>query len=102
MSESNDHSSNYPTRAHGSIPSFYTIEEEAEFFDTHDFSEFWHELQPAEVRRIYSKNMHIRLDDTMDRELDQLATQAGMKKATLARQWLKERIQQEKTRRHAS
>lgn len=30
----------YPTEAHGRIPSFADIEEEAAFWDTHDFTDF--------------------------------------------------------------
>jgi predicted glycoside hydrolase/deacetylase ChbG (UPF0249 family) len=32
------------------IPDFSSREEEAEFWDTHDFSEFWDELQPVPPR----------------------------------------------------
>ena len=48
MSNTDDQSSKYPTQAHGSIPAFHNVEEEATFFDTHDFSDFWNELRPAE------------------------------------------------------
>ncbi len=95
MSNTDDQSNKYPTQAHGSIPAFHNVEEEATFFDTHDFSDFWNELRPAEIRRTYSENVHIRLDNTMNRELDELAQKAGMKKATLARQWLRERLEEE-------
>lgn len=98
MSEVYDRSHRYPTETHGSIPAFKNEEEEAAFFDTHDFTEFWDELRPAEIRRTYSENMHIRLDNRMNRELDELAQKAGMKKATLARQWLRERLEQEQER----
>ncbi len=40
----------YPTEAHGRIPAFNNIEEEAAFWDTHDVTEFdGQELQPVEV-----------------------------------------------------
>ena len=31
------------------IPEFATREEEAEFWDTHDFTDYWDELEPANV-----------------------------------------------------
>lgn len=39
----------YPTPAHGRIPSFANIEEEAEFWDTQDFTDFVDETWPVEV-----------------------------------------------------
>jgi predicted glycoside hydrolase/deacetylase ChbG (UPF0249 family) len=99
MSDLNERSHRYPTEAHGSIPAFQNIEEEAEFFDTHDFSEFWDELEPVEIQHPLEKKMQVRLDGTMDYELEQFARKAGMKKATLARQWLKERLQEERQKR---
>ena len=39
----------YPTEAHGSIPAFTSYEEEAEFWDTHDFTDFQAETEPAKV-----------------------------------------------------
>jgi hypothetical protein len=38
----------YPTGQHGRIPSFNNIEEEAEFWDTHDFTDYWEESRPVE------------------------------------------------------
>ena len=39
----------YPTGAHGRIPSFANIEEEAEFWDTHDFTDYMDETWPVKV-----------------------------------------------------
>jgi hypothetical protein len=39
----------YPTEAHGRIPAFANIEEEAEFWDTHDLTDFLEESPPVEV-----------------------------------------------------
>ncbi len=40
----------YPTETHGRIPSFANRDEEAEFWDSHDTTEFYGvELQPVEV-----------------------------------------------------
>jgi hypothetical protein len=40
----------YPTEAHGSIPAFNSYEEEAAFWDTHDFTEFADQTTPVRVR----------------------------------------------------
>jgi len=96
MNEEFNRSSRYPTEAHGSIPAFHTIEEEAEFFDTHDFSEFWNEGEPVSIRHAKNKSIQIRWDDEADSELQHLADIRHISKSTLARVWLLERLEQER------
>lgn len=102
MNEIDDRSHRYPTEPKGSIPAFRTTEEEAEFFDTHDFNEFWDELEPVELQHTLEDKIQVRLDKTMSNELELFAQKRGMKKATLVRQWLRERLTEEKAHRHAS
>jgi predicted HicB family RNase H-like nuclease len=83
------------------IPDFRNREEEAEFFDTHDFTEFWHEGIPVKPHRTYSESMQVRLDPETDHALQSIADRKGLKKSTLARIWLQERLHQELDR-HAS
>lgn len=83
------------------IPDFNNGEEEAEFFDTHDFTEFWDEGTPVKPRRIYSQSMQVRLDPRIDAELQEFVNEQSVKKSTLARMWLEQRIRQEHER-HAS
>ncbi|HCI80477.1 MAG TPA: hypothetical protein DHW02_12395 [Ktedonobacter sp.] len=73
MSEEFNRSSRYPTEAHGSIPVFRHMEEEAEFFDTHDFSEFWNEGEPVRIRLPKSKSMRLHWDAEADSQLHHLA-----------------------------
>src|SRR5437764_2790991 len=86
MSERTDYKGPaYPTEAHGSIPAFYSCEEEAGFWDTHDFTDFKQETTPVNVRRGLSANVQVRFDPETDHELDAIARESGMKKATLIR-----------------
>jgi hypothetical protein len=39
----------YPTPAVGKIPVFHSVEEEAEFWDTHDFTDFLDESSAVEI-----------------------------------------------------
>jgi hypothetical protein len=39
----------YPTPAHGHIPAFHSIDEEAEFWDTHDVTDFLAESRPVHL-----------------------------------------------------
>ena len=54
----------YPTEAHGRIPAFANVEEEAAFWDTHDCTDFAPESTPVEVtvNQELAERLTIRLD----------------------------------------
>ncbi len=87
----------YPTPAHGRIPAFQNIEEEAAFWDTHSFTDFDEELTPVEVR--ISKNLSaplsVRLDPRDRAEIVRQAQAKGVGPSTLIRMWVKEHLEQE-------
>jgi hypothetical protein len=88
----------YPTEAHGRIPAFQSIEEEAAFWDTHDVTEFvGQEMRPVAVTvgADLADRLTVRLDQADRRELDRRARAKGIGPSTLARMWLKERLRQE-------
>lgn len=98
MSERTYKGPKYPTKAHGSIPAFNSYEEEANFWDTHDFTEFEAETRPTKVvaSRGFSAKVEVRLEPDTDHELEALALKKGMKKSTLIRTWILERLSQER------
>lgn len=77
------------------IPQFQSYEEEAKFWDTHDFTEFADELRPVKAR--FAKNLtatlNIRLDQATLERLRRQARQRGVGPTTLARMWLLEQLQ---------
>ncbi|MGI8476388.1 MAG: CopG family antitoxin [Thermomicrobiales bacterium] len=88
----------YPTEAHGRIPSFADIEEEATFWDTHDLAEFYGvELLPVEKtdNPALKNRLTLRLDPADREDLAKRARAIGVDVATLASTWLKERLRQE-------
>jgi hypothetical protein len=87
----------YPTGAHGRIPSFNNIEEEAAFWDTHDFTDFRDESTPAEmtVGQDLAERLTLRLDRADRQALAKRARAKGIGPSTLARIWIKERLHQE-------
>jgi len=93
----------YPTKAHGPIPAFNSYEEEADWWDKTDTGapEFEEAFTAVPVRSThgFTRQMMLRLDDETDNELEQYAKEQGLKKSTLARLWLKERLRQERERR---
>jgi len=87
------------------IPKFASVEEEAEFWDTHDFTEFWDESQPVNLRvaKNLSEGITIRLDPATTSQLRAEAAKKGIGPTTLVRMWVIERLgQQEGSRRSAS
>lgn len=97
----------YPTRAHGPIPAFTSYEEEADWWDKTDTGtpEFDEVFTPVQLRsnRGYNKQLMFRIDDTTDQELEQLAEERGIKKATLVRILVKKQLRQERdASKHAS
>ncbi|HYI25230.1 MAG TPA: CopG family antitoxin [Thermomicrobiales bacterium] len=87
----------YPTEAVGRIPSFANRDEEAEFWDTHDLTEFdGVELHPIEVTvgGELAERLTIRLEQDDRSELNRRARAIGVGPSTLVRMWVKERLNQ--------
>ena len=76
------------------IPTFASHEEEAEFWDTHDLSDYWDELKPVKVKfaKNLSQGITIRLDAKTLEELREQAHEKGIGPTTLARMWILERL----------
>lgn len=87
----------YPTGAHGRIPSFNSVEEEAEFWDTHDFTDYAAESTPVEVTigGDLAERLTLRLDQADREKLALRAKRLGVGPSTLARMWIKEQLQRE-------
>ena len=84
----------YPTAARGRIPAFATIEEEAAFWDSHDFTDFAAESAPVQITvgQELAERLTLRLDHEDRQELVRRARAMGVGPSTLARIWLKERL----------
>ena len=81
------------------IPTFQSIEEEAEFWDTHDSTEFEDEFEDVtgEVEFVgirYRNSISMKLDEATLAALDERAAARGMGAATLAREWVLERLRE--------
>jgi hypothetical protein len=88
-----------PQRARPSrIPEFKGREEEAEFWDTHDVTDYLDELRPVKYSYVgsLSAGMTIRLDPKDREALGRIAAERGVGPSTLVRMWIKERLRSEK------
>lgn len=79
------------------IPEFASYEEEAEWWDTHDITDYLDEFKPVKVR--VAKNLihvlQIPFDSKDMRALSACAKKKGTDIITLARQWVLERVREE-------
>lgn len=84
----------------GHIPEFASIQEEAEFWDTHDTADFEEEFKPVRVRvaKNLSQGITVRLDSETLKRLRNLAHSKGVGPTTLARMWIIEHLKDEEGR----
>jgi hypothetical protein len=78
------------------IPEFQTRDEEAAFWDTHDFTEFLDETRPVKlrVRKSLTEGLTVRLARQDREELERRAVEQGIGPSTLVRMWIKDRLRQ--------
>ena len=76
------------------IPHFATREEEAEFWDTHDLSDYWDQFTPVEVEfaEHLSNGITIPLDQSALARLRAQARDRRMTPTALAQMWVLERL----------
>ena len=79
------------------IPEFKTIQEEAEFWDTHDLTDYEDEFRPIKVR--FAEKLFDRVTIPVDADtlaqLEALAREEELNATALARRWVLERLEQE-------
>lgn len=78
------------------IPTFKSIQEEAEFWDTHSLADYWDDMRPVKVR--FAKPLEhvftVRFDGRTLTEIQTEASKKGVSAGTLIRMWVKERLQE--------
>lgn len=81
------------------IPLFKSVEEEAHFWDTHDFTDYEDELTDVdilfEVDAPHEETLVLRVRKDLKNYLQKEARMQGLNVSTLARMWLMEKIRSE-------
>lgn len=84
---------NYPTEARGSLPSFNDIEEEAEFWDTHDTADLTAPpLSDLSIDPDFWHDLAVRLESAALAKLIRLANVEDVSPSALVRRWVSERL----------
>jgi len=78
------------------IPDFKSYEEEANFFDTHDFTEFLDEAKEVKVRfnvkEPKEESIIIRIQRPMKKKMQAMADDMGLNLSTMMRMWMVEKM----------
>lgn len=85
------------------IPDFATIEEEAQWYDTHDMGDYLDEFKVVDRTRVrvakqLSENLTVRLAPEYLGRLRDEAERKGVGPSTLARMWIMEHLQEDASR----
>lgn len=85
-------------KAKESIPNFKSREEMAEFWDTHDVTDYLHELKPVQVTVAEGllSVLQVQFDAETSAELFLLADAQGVLPGAMVEAWVKERVEKEK------
>lgn len=88
------------TKVKNEVPKFKSLEEEAEFWDTHDTADFEEEFKLIKVRVV--KNLEhiysVRFDGQTLADLQVHADKKGIGAGALIRMWVKERLEEERVK----
>ena len=86
------------------IPEFANVEEEADFWDSHDIGDYWDQAEPVELKlsRNLSENLTVRLSPEALSILRREAAQLGIGPSTLARMWIIKQLRESSTSRQVS
>lgn len=84
-------------KAKRAIPEFATVEEEAAFWDTHDFGDYWDDAKAVDVRyeKNLSANLTVRLSHEAVARLRRRAQEMGVGPSTLARMLILRQLREE-------
>lgn len=84
-------------RVKSKIPNFKTYEEEANFWDTHNITDFEDETEDVEIifdlKKKRDETLVLRLQKSLKERLENIARNKGLNVSTLARMWLIEKLQ---------
>ena len=78
------------------IPTFKTYKEEAEFWDTHSFADYWDESRMVEFVEPSPKKavIHVKMAENLKEKIEQVAKTKDISVSSLIRMWTVEKLRQ--------
>ena len=80
------------------IPEFKSRAEEAHFWDTHDITDYWNEMEEVEVEFLddtrHEDTITVRVKPKLKERLEKIAKSYGINLSSLARMWLIEKLRE--------
>ncbi len=80
------------------IPNFRTIQEEADFWDTHSFADYWDQMEDVQIEFINDTEKEelvtIRMNSKLKDQLRMVSRNQGLSVSSLARMWFIEKLRQ--------
>lgn len=84
-------------RKKSEIPKFKSLEEEARFWDTHSFADYWDEFGNVDLvvdlQKPKEEILVLQVQKDIKDKLEKIAKNKGLNISSLARLWLMERLQ---------
>jgi hypothetical protein len=78
------------------FPVFKSIKEEAKFWDTHSFTDYWDEMKEVdmvvELDSPRTESLIVRVQKEMKDKMSKVARSKGLNISTLARMWMMEKL----------
>lgn len=82
------------------IPKFKNLAEEADFWDTHDVTDYLSQMKLQKVRftprQKKEETITIRVEPIIKKNLEELSLNYGVNVSTLSRMWIMEKLSQQK------
>jgi len=80
------------------FPKFNNLEDEAAFWDTHSFADYWDSLAPTSIGYASKPDkkeiMTIRIDPSLKRQIEKMARSYSLSPSSLIRMWLVDRVRE--------
>ena len=81
------------------LPKFYTLQQEARFWETHNITDYWDDMEPVKLEFIPLKKKEetitIRLEPELKKRIEQIANQNRLTLSTIVRLWLIDKLKKE-------
>ncbi len=78
------------------IPDFKTLEEAADYWDTHSFADHLEDTEPVEIEVYLDKHrIFLEIDPDISEKLKKIAQKKGQSYDKLINSWIREKIVQE-------